>query len=204
MLHIDELQNLYLVAHFLQHIRTQGVRHKGSHALPYQSVFQNGLKLLAGNLPVQLMLTAGHHHNDACIPFYRFFYGVIGCRVAGMECHHHVHLVIAFVGADVAPLKMQVLVAVLLCQPVAKGNHILLQIQTRNLHFVFPKHMQVIIHGKGKVRFSASEVNDAHRSVCWKLTHNVLDKFQITVNLAELIVLRLYDFALRGLHAESH
>ena len=99
---------------------------------------------------------------------------------------------------------MQVPVAVLLCQPVAKGNHILLQIQPRNLHFVFPKHMQVIIHGKGKVRFSASEVNDAHRSVCWKLTHNVLDKFQITVNLAELIVLRLYDFALRGLHAESH
>ena len=64
--------------------------------------------------------------------------------------------------------------------------------------------MQIVIHGKSKIRFAAAEINDPDRPVCRQFIDHILDEFQISVDLAELIESRLRHTAVRRLHTQSH
>ena len=64
--------------------------------------------------------------------------------------------------------------------------------------------MQIVIHGKSKIRFAAAEINDPYCPVCRQFIDHILDEFQITIDLAELIESRLRHTAVRRLHTQSH
>src|SRR5699024_12384522 len=62
--------------------------------------------------------------------------------------------------------------------------------------------MKIIIHGKGKVRFAASEIHDGNLSVFVKLRKDVRYKLQKTVDLSEFIVFCVNDLPVTAHHSQ--
>lgn len=83
--HVNKFQDLDIIALPLQILRPQRICYKSRHPFPDQPVFQHRSKHIALNLPVQLMLTAGHRQNDFRIPSHSFCKSEIRSRVTGME-----------------------------------------------------------------------------------------------------------------------
>ena len=92
MLHINELQQLRVIACLLQQVSAQRVRQKGRHPFFYQSVFEGGLKNITCDLPVHLMLTAGNGQDNLRIPAHGLIQSIIRSRITGMQRDHHIHL----------------------------------------------------------------------------------------------------------------
>ena len=104
-----------------------------------------------------------------------------------MERHHHIDLRHSFILRNVSGQEVEMVVAIFLCKCVAVLDHIFLQIQSHHADLV-PSHlMQKIIHGKGQVRLPASEIQNRDLPVFRKLRKDILDKFQIPVDLAEFV-----------------
>ena len=110
-----------------------------------------------------------------------------------MERDDHIHLVDALIIRNVPHQERQLLIAVLLRQFSAVFDHILFQIQADNADIVFFQLMQIIIHGKCEIRFSASEIEDRKLSLLIELRKDIFDKFQEPVDLAEFVRLRPDD-----------
>ena len=61
-----------------------------------------------------------------------------------------------------------------------------------------------MVHGKGKVGFPAPKIQYCNLPVLRELGQDILNKLQETVDLAEFIILCLYNFPFIGLHAQVH
>ena len=126
MFHIDKFQNLGPIAHMLQHLGPDRVRVQRGHPLLDQPVLEHRSHQLVFHLSVQLVLAAGHRQNHLCAPTHGLGQGVIRGRIAGVQGHHHVHLIHALVARDIPAGKAQPLVAVGPRQLLTVGDHILL------------------------------------------------------------------------------
>ena len=121
-------------------------------------------------------------------------------RIAGMKGHHHIHAVLAFKIRDIPLKEIQPAIPVFLRKAAAAADHIRLQIQARHTDIQPAQLVQIIVHGESQIAFPASEINDPHTPVLWEYGHDVRDKFQETVDLAEFIIPALHRFPLRRLN----
>ena len=99
-------------------------------------------------------------------------------------------------------VKLQIVIAIMLCQLAAVADDILLQIQSDDADRI-PLHlMQIVIHGKGQVGLSASKIDDDIFPGLIQLWQDILDKLQEPVDLAEFIITAFYDPSVLRLHAK--
>ena len=119
-----------------------------------------------------------------------------------MERDDHIHLIHAVIIRDVAGKERKLVITVLFCQPAAVPDHILLQIQPDNADIIAFQLMQIIIHGKCKIRLSAPEVKDRKFPVPVKLRQDILDKLKEPVDLPELVRPRPDDLPVLRHHSE--
>ena len=150
------------------------------------------------------MLAAGNGKDHFCIPLYRFGQGEIGSRITRVERHHHIRLLQPFISRNIPLQKLQVVITVFLRQTAASADHILLQIQTDDLHLIPLKFPEKIIHGKSKIRLPAAEIHDRDLPVLWKFRENVLDEFKETVDLPIFVIGCFPNAAFSGHHAQIH
>ncbi len=204
MLHVDELQDLHVIPLLLQQVGPQGVRDQCRHALPDHAVAQDGRKLPAPDLAVQLMLAAGHRQDHAGSPLYGLLQGIVRGLVAGVEGDHHVHLLPALIVADVPLPEAQAIVMQLFGQLTAAVDHIRFQIQPGDPDVPALEPVQIIVHAEGQIGLPAAEIHDADGAVCGKLLQHILDELQITVDLPELIIFRPHHLPLGRLHSQAH
>ena len=148
------------------------------------------------------MLAARHRKDHFRIPADRLGKRVVRGRIAGMERDDHIHLIHAVIIRDVAGKECKLVITVLLCQPAAVPDHILLQIQPDNADIIAFQLMQIIIHGKCKIRLSAPEVKDRKFPVPVKLRQDILDKLKEPVDLPELVRPRPDDLPVLRHHPE--
>ena len=62
--------------------------------------------------------------------------------------------------------------------------------------------MQIVIHGKCKIRLATSKVKDRNLPILWKFRKNVLNEFQKSVDLAELVESGMHHFSFLRHHAK--
>ena len=99
-------------------------------------------------------------------------------------------------------VKLQIVIAIMLCQLAAVADDILLQIQSDDADRI-PLHlMQIVIHGKGQVGLSASKIDDDIFPGLIQLWQDILDKLQEPVDLAEFVVTAFYDLSILRLHTK--
>ena len=67
-------------------------------------------------------------------------------------------------------------------------NYICFQIQTNNIYIITFQFSQIVIHGKCKIGLSASKIKNGHFPLLIQSWKNVLNKFQKSIDLSELIV----------------
>ena len=150
------------------------------------------------------MLAAGNGKDDLCAPAHRLFQSEIRCRIAGVESHHHIHLVHALVGGDVPGIEGQLFVAVFYGQAIAFFYHVFFQIQPDDPHRVSFQFLQIIIHGKGQIGLSAAEIQDHRLPGTVQPRQDILNEFQEPVDLAEFVIPGIYDLAILCHNAQIH
>ena len=204
MLHIDKLKHLHLIAGPLQHRRTQAISEKRCHPFFEKPIFQHRPQYLISDLTVQLVLTARNREDRLCIPCDCLGQRIIRCCIACMQRHHKIYLIGSLIVCDIAVQEFQLLIPKFLCQRVAVSDHILLQVKPRDPQVKSLLFMQIVIHCKGQIRLSASKID--HRDLPVPAQHraDILDKFQKTVDLAEFIILCLYDLPFHRHHAKLY
>ena len=123
-------------------------------------------------------------------------------RIAGMKRHDHIDLVDSIVIRNIPLQKSQFFISVFYCQFTTMADHLFFQIQPDDPNVVILKFMQIIVHCKCQIRLPASEIQDRHFPFLIQSRKNILDKFQKTVDLPELIKLCAHDFPILRHHAE--
>ena len=204
MLHVHKFQDLCPVALSLQQLGPQPVGNKRRHPLLEYPVGKHWLQRVVGNLPVELVLTAGHRQDNSGLPGHRLGQGIIYGCIAGVEGHHHIYLIHSLIPGNIPLQELQLFITVFFRQPVAIFNYIGLQVQPDHPHIQPLLHLQIVVHGKGEIGFSAAEINDGQLPVPGQLGQHVLDEFQEAVYLTEFIVLGLHDPPLFGHHPQIH
>ena len=139
------------------------------------------------------MLAARHRQNYFCIPANRLLKCEIRCRIAGMQCNHHIYFTRPCIIGNISLQKFQFLIAIFLTQFIAVTDYIRLQIQSDHADIVFLQFMQIIIHGKCQIRLATSKIKNCNFPVFWKLRQHIFYKFKKTVDLPELVKLRMHD-----------
>ena len=139
------------------------------------------------------MLAARHRQDHRRSPLYCFCQGMICGCITGMKRHHHIHMAAPFIGCDISLIKMQFFVMIFFCKTAACLDDISLQIQTDHLDIITFQLMQIVIHCKCKVGFTAPKINDIHLSVFWKPGENILNKLQKAVELLKFIITGILD-----------
>ena len=134
------------------------------------------------------MLAAGNGEDLLRIPFDRVVQGVVCSGIAGMKGNNHIHVVIRGVIGDIADLKPEGGVAVLLSGLVALLNDVRFQVQADDVHGQVPDLREIVIENEGEVGLAAAEVDDAEGLVCGIVLILIVDDFQEPVDLAELVI----------------
>ena len=148
------------------------------------------------------MLTARHGKDYLCIPFHCLLQCIIRCRVTGMQGHHHIHFIAAFIFCNIPMEKLQLPIAIAPGKFIAMTDHILFEVQTGDRYILSLKLMQIIIQGKGQIGLSAAKVNDMHGSLLLQCRQNILYKFKVAVNLFKFIIPGMYNFPLGSLNSQ--
>ena len=131
MLHVNKLQDLYVISVTFQQIGPKCIGDQRRHPFFDHTVSQYRFQLLTGYLTIQFMLTAGHRHNDGGPPLNCLLQRIVRSFVTGMERNHHVHRFRFLKTSDISLTKAKPVITKFLCQPVTMFNHICLQIQSR-------------------------------------------------------------------------
>ena len=126
MFHVDELQDLGTVALVLQKLRTQRIGVQRRHPLFDQAVMQHRLQQIIFYLLIQFMLAARHGKDDLRAPAHGLFQRIVRSGITGMKRHHHIYVIHALIGRNITMIELQLIVAVMLCQPAAMADDILL------------------------------------------------------------------------------
>ena len=121
-----------------------------------------------------------------------------------MKGNNHIHVVIRGVIGDVADLKPEGGVAVLLSSLVALLNDVRFQVQTDDVHGQVSDLCEIVVEDKGEVSFAAAEVDDAEGLVRGIVLILIVDDFQEPVDLAELVIPGADDLTFRGQDAHIH
>ena len=150
------------------------------------------------------MLAAGNRQNHTGAPSHSLCERIVCRSIACVECHHHIHRIHALILCNVPMIKCQLVKSKLPAQAVAQCNHIFLQIQPYHPNRISIQLLQIIVHRKGQIGLSASEIQNREFSVLWELWKNVLDKLQEAINLAELVVARLHNLSFLCHHTQVH
>jgi len=83
---------------------------------------------------------------------------------------------------------MQFFISILYCKMITFFYYICFQIQTNNIYIITFQFSQIVIHGKCKIGLSASKIKNGHFPLLIQSWKNVLNKFQKSIDLSELIV----------------
>ena len=100
--------------------------------------------------------------------------------------------------------EMQLVIAIFLSKAVTFLNNIFFQIKADDIDIVSFEFFQIIIHGKGQIRFATSEIQNRDLPFSGQRRKNILDKFQKTVDLLKFVIRSIVDFALTVHHAKVH
>ena len=89
---------------------------------------------IIADLAEKLMLAAWYAQYDFGVPRYGIDEGVVGCCVAGMQCDHHVSLLLrTAVIRNIAVEEMKAVISQILCNFIAKADHILFKVKPDDL-----------------------------------------------------------------------
>ena len=151
----------------------------------------------------QLMLAARHAENDLGIPLDRVDQRVIGRRIAGVQCHHHIRVVAGIV-CNVTFEELQLAVSEVSGDPIAEVDDVVLEVQPDDLYVAALAQLEIVVDRKGQIRLAAAKVDDAQRAVLRQSRENIFDDFKITVDLAEFRVGLWKNLSLRAHDAETN
>ena len=113
-----------------------------------------------------------------------------------MQRHYHIHLLHPIKRGNIPHEKLQLIIAILICQFLAMEDHIFFQVKTNHADIKPLPNFQKIIHGKSKIGLAASEINQSQLSVLVQLRKDIFYKFQETIDLTEFIIPCMHDLSL--------
>jgi hypothetical protein len=159
----------------------------------------------------KLVLATGYGKYDRTTPPEGLNEGRIGGYVAGMEADNHVRTVSSrprpFINmkiGDIPHLKLQMFIPEPPGGLIAEGYHIFLKVQTGHLNIGVAPGRKVMIQRKGEIGLAASKIYYIQGLFLGKPSEGVFYKFQIFIDLTELVILlRVYPAAVIH-NAELH
>ena len=134
------------------------------------------------------MLTAGYRQNNFRSPFHSLRKSIICSCVTGMQGYYHINRRNTFIISNISLIRMQFFISILYCKMITFFYYICFQIQTNNIYIITFQFSQIVIHGKCKIGLSASKIKNGHFPLLIQSWKNVLNKFQKSIDLSELIV----------------
>ena len=130
--------------------------------------------------------------------------GVVRGRVAGVERHDHVHLLLVqHVLTHVRVYEAQPAVAVLLRDLSAALHHVGLEIVADDGHVHAPLDGEIVVEDKGQIALAAAEIQDRD-GVLLAVGKGLVDELHKAVDLLVFVVAGLDHLELRCEHAQVH
>ena len=203
VLEAGKFDHCNMVAAGFQLETAQPVRQIFGQAVLENPMLEHRLVQVILDLLEQLMLAARHAENDLGIPLDRIDQRVIGRRIAGVQCHHHIRVVAGIV-CNVTFEELQLAVSEVSGDPIAEVDDVVLEVQPDDLYVAALAQLEIVVDRKGQIRLAAAKVDDAQRAVLRQSRENIFDDFKITVDLAEFRVRLRENLSLRAHDAETN
>ena len=140
------------------------------------------------NAVIHLVLTAGYRENVRHLMTYCVMKSKVCCDIAGVKGDYHINVTLEKLSlCDIVDIKLKVFIAVLLCRFVAVTDYILLEVIADNRCLYASYHSKIVINDKGKIAFSAAEIEYCY-TVLTELAEGIVNNFNKAVYLLILIV----------------
>ena len=134
---------------------------------------------------VQIMVTAGGREDDLNPPRDGLVNDDVGGNIAGVEGDDHVNRLSEIVFCYVGTHEGQSLHAEIFCDSVTIFDDLCLHIHADHTDVPSLDDGEIMIHGKGEIAFSATQIADVECSVLGEMTFYVADQLKETVDLPE-------------------